>query len=139
MIFVKLWRMITYTKSDHSQSWKVYFFLSLNKTSEFDKIQNFSDVCPTLMFVFSDVCHSDVCLPYCFSLWRLSTLTFVSLTFVSLTFVLDLIFYVLIMHNKWLINTLYYFMVFCDWPKCVGGGKFRPITEYHNNSIKWVN
>jgi hypothetical protein len=48
--------------------------------------KNFSDVCPTLMFVFSDVWHSDVFplwrLPlWRLSLWRLSTLTFVSLTF----------------------------------------------------------
>ena len=61
-------------------------FLSLNKTSEFDKIQNFSDVCPTLMFVFSDVWHSDVCPLWGLSLWRLSTLTFVSLTFVLVPF-----------------------------------------------------
>ena len=44
--------------------------------------KNFSDVCPTLMFVFSDVWHSDVFplwrLPlWRLSLWRLSTLTFV--------------------------------------------------------------
>ena len=43
------------------------------------------------------------------------------------------------MIKQYLINTLNYFVVLLDLPKCVGGGKFRPITEYHNNSLKCVN